>query len=261
MKSVRVSMFDGSFYPGEPEVLKEYIVEHLAEREVREKPLGVIVPHAGYIYSGDIACSAYSQLMNCKEAERAVIIGPSHRFYFEGAALPCAEAFSTPLGLMEVDKELLDLLKDTKDVIYSDEAHSVEHSLEVQLPFLQMIHPHLKILPVVAGALGAAAVGRIVDKCAEFENTLFIISSDLSHYHPYDEAVIRDKKTIKQILQKKSNIDGDSACGCSAINGFFLSELASDCSVKLLDYRNSGDTAGTKDSVVGYCAMEILRNE
>jgi MEMO1 family protein len=214
------------------------------------------VPHAGYVFSGPVAASAYRSFGTGTEAvRRFVVIGPSHRHWFQGLAVPSVEAFATPLGLMRVAAPAIDTLRKLPQVIVSDEAHALEHSLEVQLPFLQRINPRAEIVPIAVGDATAIEVEAVIDALWGGPETLIVVSSDLSHYHSYGSAQAMDTATVRAILDGREDLSADQACGCVAINGLVRAVRHRGMRAELLDLRNSGDTAGDKQRVVGYAAF------
>lgn len=255
--TVRMPAVAGSFYPGYAEELNKAVELYLNDADAnlaQTKPLAMIVPHAGYIYSGPIAASGYKQLIPyASEIERVVLMGPSHRVPFMGIATPTDDYFETPLGDIPIDFESISLLKNLSFVQELQAAHQQEHSLEVQLPFLQKIIPNFKLIPLVIGQANDQQVSDVIEQLWHVPNTLFVMSSDLSHYLNYESAQLSDKATCDAIeaLQPQV-IDYDQACGRAAIAGMLLTAKHHELQVKTLDLRNSGDTAGTKDRVVGY---------
>lgn len=249
----------GAFYPDSATVLDSFISEMLNDAPLRNlSPKVLIVPHAGYIYSGPTAATAYKLLKPLKNTiRRVVLLGPSHRAAFEGLALPSCDAFSTPLGDIPLDTRAMAALSRFAQVQTLDQAHAREHSLEVQCPFLQMSLNNFKLIPLVVGDATPLAVAEVIDFLWGGDETLIIISSDLSHFHNYEEAMYRDKLTIKAIEQLSSNLTGGQACGCYPLNGMMKVAQRKGMEVITLDACNSGDTAGDKDRVVGYGAFVI----
>lgn len=253
----------GTFYPGDEPSIREMLDDQLAEaREKRPaglRPRALIVPHAGWIYSGPIAASAYTLLEPLRGTiERVVLLGPSHFVPFEGVALPSHDAFETPLGRIPIDRDAMSRLDDLDFVATWDQPHSREHSLEVQLPFLQKLLGEFKLIPIAVGEATAAQVGEVIDRLWGDEHTLIVISSDLSHYEPYDRAREIDETTAAAIDSlSRTDIGPYQACGCRPINGMIHIAKARGLSIRRLDLRNSGDTAGPRDRVVGYGAWEI----
>ena len=203
-------------------------------------PKALIVPHAGYVYSGPVAASAYARIASGRSTiRRIVLLGPVHRVPIRGLALPTARAFATPLGTIEVDSAAVALALALPQVRTSEAAHALEHSLEVQLPFLQTLLDDFRIVPFAWGG----------------PETLILVSSDLSHYHPYGEARVIDRGTVEEILTMTAALDHEQACGATPINGFAVCARQRNLVPELLDLRNSGDTAGDKSRVVGYAAF------
>ncbi len=255
---VRPPAVAGQFYPADPARLEALVRESFAE--AREKPphpvKAMIVPHAGLIYSGPVAASAYRMLLpQADRIRRVVLLGPSHRVGFHGLAATGADAWETPFGIIPIDKSAIAAIQDLPQVQLLDEAHRYEHSLEVQLPFLQAVLPEFELVPLVVGDASPHEVAQVLERLWDGDETLIVISSDLSHYHPYDEARQIDSATSRAILElDPSRIGYDNACGRTPVNG--LLELARRHGLRpeLVDLRNSGDTAGDKSSVVGYGA-------
>lgn len=260
MTSIREPAVAGLFYPHAPDALADMVNGFLGEGVPgRESPKGIIVPHAGYIYSGSIAASAYRLF----EAERAnirriVLLGPSHRVGFHGLALSSMDHFSTPLGLVPLDRESIDNLVSMPQVHVMDEAHESEHSLEVQLPFLQRVLDEFLLVPLVVGDASVQEVSEVVDRLWGGDETRFVISSDLSHYHDYATAQRMDSATCRAIETFDiTSIGFGDACGRVPVTGFLESARRRGLKAHLLDLRNSGDTAGLKDQVVGYAAFRF----
>ena len=257
--TIRQPAVAGMFYPESASTLNSFLTEMLNDSQVRDlSPKVLIVPHAGYIYSGPVAASAYRLLEGIKDTVRRVILlGPAHQVSLEGMALPDCDAFSTPLGDIPLDTPAMDSLLQFSQVQKSDAPHAMEHSLEVQCPFLQMCLSDFKLIPVVVGDTTPIAVAEVLDYLWGGEETLIIISSDLSHFHNYEEATYRDNLTVKAIEQLSSNLTGGQACGCHPLNGMMKVAQRRGMEVITLDVRNSGDTAGDKDRVVGYGSFVI----
>ena len=261
MRAVRPAAVAGMFYPGTPTVLSAAVQTYLADagsmQATRDPlPKALIVPHAGYVYSGPVAAPAYRRIAAGRASvRRVVLLGPVHRVPIRGLALPAAQAFATPLGTVEVDAEAAALALDLPQVQVSDAAHALEHSLEVQLPFLQTVLDDFKIVPFAVGDATAEEVGEVIDRLWGGSETLIVVSSDLSHYHPYAAARQIDRGTATAILALDASIDHEQACGATPINGFALCARRHHLKPELLDLRNSGDTAGDKSRVVGYAAF------
>jgi len=264
MNKIRDPAVAGMFYPADEQTLKDDVLAYLAQThdKVAQQPKALVVPHAGYIYSGPIAATAYNQLIPFKDKiNRVVLLGPSHRVGFSGLALPESDYFYTPLGEIPVDKQAVKELSHLTQVVVSERAHREEHSLEVQLPFLQLILDEFTLVPIVVGDAERHEVAEVIKQawCGENEHcdehTLIVISSDLSHYHKYDEAKQRDRATSDAIENLKPDlIHYDDACGRNGLNGMITVAEERGLTAELLDLRNSGDTAGDKNRVVGYGA-------
>ncbi len=258
MPNIQLPVVAGSFYPADPTELRAQLRSFLesAQPETIAAPKALIAPHAGYIYSGPIAASAYIQLTSsANKISRVVILAPSHRVHFYGIACSSAEFFQTPLGLLEVDHSATAELQDLPQVALLDAAFEQEHSLEVHLPFLQETLGEFKIVPLIVGDTDPAAVDEVLERLWGGAETLIVISSDLSHYLEYEEANRIDTETSRDIerLQPEA-ISHDQACGRLPISGLLLAARRHQLHPTTLDLRNSGDTAGSKDRVVGYGA-------
>ena len=271
MPSVRPAAVAGMFYPGVPRAL-EASVRALLDNAPGPAadgtdananwPKALIVPHAGYIYSGPIAASAYARLIPGRSRiRRVVMLGPVHRVPIRGLALPGVDSFVTPLGAVAVDAEAARRLHAMRQVRESDAAHSLEHSLEVQLPFLQTILDEFTLVPLLVGDATPMEVAEVIERMWGGPETLIVVSSDLSHYHPYDEASEIDRSTVDDILALADTLDHEQACGATPINGFTICARRHGLTAELIDLRNSGDTAGDKSRVVGYSAFAFAPNE
>jgi AmmeMemoRadiSam system protein B len=250
----------GSFYPANPQQLQQMLSEYLHVADSNAKaPKAIIAPHAGYIYSGAIAASVYARLKSVRHIiKRVVIVAPSHRVAFYGMALSEAEHFITPLGSIAVDMQGIQAIAQLPFVHYLEQAHAQEHSLEVHLPFLQMTLDDFCIVPIVVGEATPEQVSSVLQTLWGGEETLIVISSDLSHYHDYATAQQLDQATSNAIENLQyEQLSFESACGKIPVSG--LLKLARDHSlvVKNIDLRNSGDTAGDKQRVVGYGSFVI----
>jgi AmmeMemoRadiSam system protein B len=229
----------------------------LAEQHVpAQPPKALIVPHAGYAYSGKVAAQAYASLGSAARAlRRVLLLGPSHREWFRGLAVPTVQAFATPLGTVRIDMAAVSRLCALPAVVRLDAAHALEHSLEVQLPFLQHVAPSAEIVPVVAGDASPAEVAAVIEELWDGAETLIVVSSDLSHYHSYRTARVLDAATAAAIVGGRTDLLGEQACGCVLVNGLTLAVRAHGLRAAVLDLRNSGDTAGDQQRVVGYGAF------
>ncbi|TQV76708.1 AmmeMemoRadiSam system protein B [Aliikangiella marina] len=261
MDRVRPPAVAGSFYPGD-QVNLSHLVDDLishSESHFSYNARGFIVPHAGYQYSGSTAAEAYALIAKQKaEIKRVVLLGPCHREWIAGIAVPSCDKFSSPLGDIPLDIEAINLLAKLPQVSVSDKAHKEEHSLEVQLPFLQRALDEFQLIPLAVGDATPEEVAEVIETLWKLENTIVVVSSDLSHFLSYDDANIIDHLTTRKILDKNYQaLDHHMACGCTPIQG--LLEVASEKSlnVSLLKQCNSGDTAGDKSRVVGYAAYAI----
>jgi MEMO1 family protein len=257
--NVRQAVVAGRFYPSDPTELRELITDQLAQVPSAKGPgpKALIAPHAGYLYSGPIAASAYAQLIPGRELiRRIVLLGPSHYVALKGLATCSAEAFATPLGMVPVDLEAVRQARALPQVQELDEAHAHEHSLEVQLPFLQMVLGEFKLVPLVVGEASPEEVSQVLDALWGGPETRFIISSDLSHYHDFQLARRLDDATAKAIEALEPEAIGEgSACGRIPIRGLLESAQRHGLRARVVDLRSSGDTAGPRDRVVGYGAF------
>jgi AmmeMemoRadiSam system protein B len=259
MDTVRAPAVAGTFYPGSPAELGATVDRLLAEAaktvpQNARRPKGLIVPHAGYVYSGPIAANAFARVAPYGASiERVVLVGPAHRMFVGGLVAPGASKLRTPLGEMRVDVSALEAAR----IASNAAAHAREHSLEVELPFLQRVAPNASIVPLAGTRAEPELVGRTLAALWGGPETLIVISSDLSHYLPYLEGRRVDEKTCEQILEHEM-VDGENACGSIGLNGLaWLAKARGNLSLELLDLRSSGDTAGGKDEVVGYAAFAI----
>jgi AmmeMemoRadiSam system protein B len=258
MNEVRPAAVAGMFYPGAPRVLAEDVRTHVAAARARSAavPKAIIAPHAGYVYSGPVAGSIYARLAGGRDTiRRVVLFGPTHRVPVRGLAVPSARAFATPLGAVDVDTEAIAFARTLPHVRESDAAHAFEHSLEVQLPFLQTVLADFRIVPFAVGDATPQQVAAVIDALWGGPETLIVVSSDLSHYHRYAEAVAIDRATTETILACSPQLDHEQACGATPINGLLLCAQRHHLRPELVDLRNSGDTAGDKSRVVGYAAF------
>lgn len=255
--TVRPAAVAGLFYPRDPDELNATLDALLAvPRASRRLPQALIVPHAGYVYSGPVAGRAYGSLGSAaRSLRRIVLLGPSHREWFRGLAVPTVQAFATPLGVMRVDAAALITLRQLDAVVVADAPHALEHSLEVQLPFLQRLAPAAEIVPIVAGDANPADVEAVIGALSGSADTLIVVSSDLSHYYPYATAQALDAATAQAILESRGDLSGEEACGCAVVNGLARVVRERGLRAELLDLRNSGDTAGDRGRVVGYGAF------
>lgn len=258
MRSVRRPAVAGLFYPGSAAELARTVDELLAGVDVSGDapvPKAVIVPHAGYVYSGSTAAQAYARILPARERiTRVILFGPTHRVAVRGLALPRADTFRTPLGDVPIGKVDLSGLP---QVVVSDEVHAEEHALEVQVPFLQRILGDFELIPFAVGQATADEVAAVIDRCWGGPETLLVFSSDLSHYHPYDEARRLDAETVARMLAYDGPLDPMRACGAKPVNGLLVSAARRGLHSELLGLCNSGDTAGDKGRVVGYASIGV----
>jgi len=262
MPTVRPAAVAGAFYPVDPRRLIEDLDELLGSVESFEPrfgfPKALVVPHAGYIYSGQMAARAYDELRGARGAvRRVVLLGPVHRVPVRGLALPSVDSFATPLGTIAIDAEARRELADLAQVVQSDPAHAMEHSLEVQLPFLQRLLGEFSLVPFAVGDATVDQVAEVIDRLWGGPETLVVISTDMSHFHPYDVAIRIDSDTARRIEAFSTGIDHRQACGATPLNGFLRVARAKGLRMRRLGVCNSGDTAGGKGRVVGYASFAL----
>ena len=261
MHAVRQPAVAGSFYPGHATALAANVTRLIAQARARladlpdpGPPKALIVPHAGYIYSGSTAALGYA-LLDPERVSRVVLLGPAHRVPVRGLALSGADAFATPLGEVPIDRPVEDHLLRLRQVVTRPEAHAWEHSLEVQLPFLQGVLSGFTLVPLVVGDATPDDVAAVIEDAWGGPETLILISSDLSHYLPYDRAVAVDRGTVQRILALQGPLEDGLACGARPVNGLLVAAGRRHLRPHLLGQCNSGDTAGDKGRVVGYAAV------
>jgi len=261
MSAVRPAAVAGLFYPDAAKALTAIVRASLAEAtrwaaNRASQPKAIIVPHAGYVYSGSIAATAYTRLAAGHDViRRVVLFGPTHRVPIRGLAVPSVDAFATPLGTVPVDRDLITAALALPQVHESDDAHALEHSLEVQLPFLQATLGDFAIVPFAVGDATAREVADVIELLWGGAETAIVVSSDLSHYHRYAEAREIDRASADTILARSATLDHEQACGATPINGLLLAARKHGFVPELLDLRNSGDTAGDRSRVVGYASF------
>ena len=260
MISVRPPAVAGTFYPAAAAELARDVTSLLAHAAGAARgmpvPKAIIAPHAGYIYSGPIAASVYARLAPARDTiKRVVLLGPVHRVPVRGLALPDANTLATPLGNIPVDAAAVAALRRLPQVTVSAAAHALEHSLEVQLPFLQSVLAAFSLVPLAVGDATADEVAQVLDTVWGGAETLIVISSDLSHYLNYGDAQATDRATAQAILDLRSGISHEQACGGTPVNGLLLTARKRGLAPQLIDLRNSGDTAGDRNRVVGYGAF------
>jgi AmmeMemoRadiSam system protein B len=262
MQPVRPAAVAGLFYPGEPDTLRSLVDNLLADapspRDARV-PKALIVPHAGYVFSGSVAAAAYATLQKgADRIRRVVLIGPTHRVFVRGIASPGASAMATPLGEMRVDVDALDAAGIPENPL----AHAREHSLEVELPFLQRVLPHASVIPLAVGNARIEEVGRVLEALWGGPETVIVVSSDLSHYLSYADGRALDRATAARIEALDPEVlPSDMACGATGINGLLWVARRKHLEPVLLDLRSSGDTAGGRNEVVGYGAFALYEED
>ncbi len=261
MSTVRRPVIAGTFYPDDPAVLERSVhsfLEGAPDPSVQSRAL--IAPHAGHPYSGPVAASAYRAWRDhAGTVRRVLLIGPSHRVAFRGLALPSHSAFATPLGDIPIDRATCQQLATLPGVGIADQPHAAEHSLEVHLPFLQVLLGSFQLVPVVAGQATAEQVCALLEAFPNDGENRILISTDLSHFHAYEEARRIDRNTTRRIETLSTDLRGEEACGHVPVNGALLFARKNGLQVHTLDVRNSGDTAGRhmRDRVVGYGAYVL----
>lgn len=270
MQQVRPPAVAGMFYPGDPGDLAREVAAMLADARAANAadatvdagpPKALIVPHAGYIYSGPVAASAYAALACVRNSvHRVVLLGPTHRVAVRGLAVPRCEAFATPLGPVALDAAGIAAALTLPQVCVSDPAHALEHSLEVQLPFLQSVLDEFTLVPLAVGEATGHQVAEVLELLWGGPETLIVISSDLSHYHSYETARRLDGATADDVMHLRPLASHDQACGATPVNGLIEAARRQGLQPRLLDLRNSGDTAGDKSRVVGYAALAFTEN-
>jgi len=261
MTQIREPSFAGHFYPDHPGELSTTVQGMLRESQADPgaAPKAMIVPHAGYVYSGPVAATAYARLQPYRDLyDRVVLLGPCHRVATEGLAASTADAFRTPLGDVPLDREAIKQLGHHR-VMLSDASHSLEHSLEVQLPFLQLVLGTFSLVPLAVGDTEPETVAEVIDLLWDGPETLVVVSSDLSHCLSYHDAQRRDAATCRAIEGLDAHcISSGDACGSTAVGGLLIAAKRRGMQIATLDLRNSGDTAGGMDHVVGYGSWILM---
>lgn len=258
--TVRRAAVAGAFYPDNAIELKQMVDRFLSAANVDgAPPKAIIAPHAGYIYSGPVAANAYHMLEQARERiKRVVLLGPSHRVFFNGLALPSTQYFETPLGRITIDPQARELLAGFPQVSIDDKPHLLEHSLEVHLPFLQRVLGDFTLIPLVVGDASAKQVAEVLQALWGGDETLIVISSDLSHYQDYQSARRHDEATSRHIeALEYEDLDFEDACGRIPVSGLLCLARNHGYKIHNVDLRNSGDTAGPRDQVVGYGAYVL----
>jgi len=253
----------GTFYPRDPEALATLVDDLLAQAPAPvgvAAPKAIVAPHAGYIYSGPVAATAYRRLEPRRsEIERVVLVGPSHRVPFEGLAIAASDAFATPLGDIPIDTQCREAMSVLPHVVVDDAPHADEHSLEVHLPFLQrVLVGSWTLVPIVVGHAEPIAVADVLASAWGGSETLVVVSTDLSHYHDYATASALDRRTAESIVAREvDRIAPSDACGAHPLRGLLELSRRAGLGVELLDLRSSGDTAGDRNKVVGYGSFAV----
>lgn len=271
MNRTRPAAVAGMFYPQDPAQLQQLVTTLLRDNPYAEdpadgqpgiQPKALVVPHAGLVYSGPVAARAYNLLQQALAQgagwRRVMLLGPNHRVALRGIAAPEAASFSIPGASFALDLAALQRLEARFGVQVRSDVHALEHSLEVQLPFIDALAPSLSLIPLVVGQASPEEVAALIDWAWQQEDMLVLISSDLSHYHAYAAAQRLDQETDRLITSASSLLQPEQACGCHALNGLLLAARRRGYAVRRLDLRNSGDTAGPKDEVVGYGSYAVF---
>jgi MEMO1 family protein len=258
---VRPPAVAGTFYPADPAALRTQVHALLAGATAPDSaiPKALIAPHAGYVYSGPVAATAYATLRaSAPTIERVVLLGPAHYVPVQGVAASSADAFETPLGVVPIDRDAVEAAVALPSVIVDDAAHAPEHSLEVHLPFLQCVLDDFSIVPFVVGRVAVDAVAGLLDVLWGGPETLVLVSSDLSHYHDHATASALDRRTADAVVGGRTDdLDVEDACGAYPVRGLLVSAARHGLAPVLLDLRSSGDTAGPRDRVVGYGSFAL----
>lgn len=268
MPNTRPAAVAGLFYPADSAMLARTVAQMLehatrtagaaSQADAEPAPKALIVPHAGYVYSGATAAQAYALLTPLRhQIRRVVLLGPVHRVPVRGLALPDADAFETPLGRVGIDTEAVAELQGLAQITRSRAAHAQEHSLEVQLPLLQAMLDDFKLLPLAVGDASPAEVAEVIDRLWGGPETLLVVSSDLSHFLDYDSAQAIDGTTVQQMLRLEGGISHHQACGATPVNGLLLAARGKGLRPRLVAQCNSGDTAGDRQRVVGYASVSF----
>ena len=254
--TTRMPAVAGRFYPGSRQALLAELGRYVSAESEPRRAFGLMAPHAGYMYSGPVAGAVYAA---AEIPGRLVILCPNHTGHGRGLAMMGDGAWHTPLGDVPVDEPLAAELAARLPELEADEfAHRFEHSLEVQLPFLQTVLGEFELVPFAVGDASPAEVAEVADLLWGGPETLIVVSSDLSHYHRYTDARRIDRETVDAILALSSDLDHEQACGATPVNGLVLSARRHGLRPVLLDLRNSGDTAGDRSQVVGYAAIAFV---
>jgi MEMO1 family protein len=264
---VRRPAVAGTFYPDDPEVLRRLVDRLLAEAWAspaphpgpHRQPKVLVAPHAGYVYSGPVAAAAYARVQPWADVlRRVVLVGPAHRAPVQGLATTSCTEWATPLGVLPVDRALCERVCAHPAAHVDDAAHAGEHSLEVQLPFLQRVLPDVTLVPLLAGRCTAGQVADVLELASGGPETLVVVSTDLSHYHRTEQARVQDARTAAAVVAGTWEAIGpDDACGVVPLRGALELARRHRLAVEQVDLRNSGDTAGPAERVVGYGAFAM----
>jgi AmmeMemoRadiSam system protein B len=261
VQQVRPPAVAGAFYPADRDTLASVVGELLADARTHLSPSGpvpkaLVLPHAGYVYSGSTAARGYAALLPARgRLTRVVLLGPTHRVAVDGLALPAAHAFATPLGLVRIAEIDPAVRASLPQVVDRPDVHAQEHSLEVHLPFLQWVLGDVEVVPLAVGRAAPPVVAAVIDALWGGPETVVVVSSDLSHYLPYAEATLRDEATVARLLALDGPITHEDACGATPVNGLLVTARARGLRPDLLHRCTSGDTAGDRRRVVGYAAV------
>lgn len=258
---IRQPCVAGYFYPGDSKELQVTVdsLLELAKEPQLPAPKAIIAPHAGYIYSGPIAATIYKTLIPHKDTiKRVVLLGPAHRVGFNGIAVTKVDSFATPLGTIPIDHEAIQDAVELDNVAVYEHAYDREHSLEVQLPFLQTVLNNFSLVPCIVGNAEPNTVATLIETLWGGQETLIVISSDLSHYYDYHTAQKLDQQATNAILAlDPQKLNNNQACGRLPVKGLLIAAKHKGLTATVLDLRNSGDTAGDQSSVVGYGAYHF----
>ncbi len=262
---IRPPAVAGTFYPGDAVRLEAQVVADLEEAAAQARtdgpaPHAIVAPHAGYVYSGPIAASAYARVLSRRgEVERVVLLGPAHTVFLRAMALPSVDGFATPLGVVPIDAAARAEAAAVPGVVVDDLPHAREHSLEVHLPFLQVVLGHgWSLVPLVVGQVGAGVVADVLERLWGGPETLVVVSTDLSHYHDHATAHALDAATADTVVGRHwRDLEPDRACGAYPLRGLLAEAERRHLPVELIDLRTSGDTAGDRQRVVGYGAFTV----
>ncbi|WP_413112514.1 AmmeMemoRadiSam system protein B [Thaumasiovibrio sp. DFM-14] len=253
--NIRPPAVAGRFYPHSAVDLKQQVLECLASDGTSPDDIcALIVPHAGYVFSGKVAGKAFQQIkQQASRIKRVILVGPSHRVAIDGCAVPSHTHFATPLGNVEIDQQNIQTLLECSTTFVDDDAHKYEHSLEVQLPFLQVCLKDVKVTPILTGRISSQSLAAMIKTIWSPNETLLIISSDLSHFHSYQESIKLDEETCQEIEAYRPSLTPHQACGSTGINSLLIIAKQRGYQLHRLALINSGDTtAGDKQRVVGY---------